>query len=490
MRVGLVGAGPAALCALEGLVRAHAARGVGRPALDVVAFDAGPWPWRGTAYGPDLDEALSNSHLADTSPRPWDRDHGERWMRTHGHARYLPVEAFAPRAVLGRYLRACAAETATVVDSFELVAEYVDRVVPGVDAVGLRTRDGVEWVMDAVVVCVGGTAHPDPYGLDGAPGFVRRAYPLRDTVASVGPREHVGVLGTGLTAVDVVAALEATGHRGPITLMSRHGLLPSVRRPVTPASPLVHFTGEAVRRAVRSRGVLSAADLVDLTRRELREHGGRWEWLRREVGLGDTGLVRLRRQVAERDDGDATHALLIRMTLAVHGDAWYHLPDGEKASLLRRFGHHKASLCCPMPHGRAAMLLRLADEGRLRVLAGVRGVVSSPAGGFRAMAADTEVRCDRLISGLVEVRGRPAAAQPLYAGLVRAGAVDPHPLGGVRVEASTCRVLDRRGRPQPRLYALGAPVTGALEPYIGLPLFTHRAPVLARAVLAGAGGRS
>jgi len=49
-----------------------------------------------------------------------------------------------------------------------------------------------------------------------APGAIER----------IEPTATVTLLGTGLTAIDAVLALEDKGQRGPVHAISRHGLLP------------------------------------------------------------------------------------------------------------------------------------------------------------------------------------------------------------------------------------------------------------------------
>src|SRR5262249_59662937 len=53
----------------------------------------------------------------------------------------------------------------------------------------------------------------------------------------VGPDDESVILGSGLTAVDTVLSLSQQPRRAPITLLSRHGLLPQAHaeNPVPPA---------------------------------------------------------------------------------------------------------------------------------------------------------------------------------------------------------------------------------------------------------------
>ena len=54
------------------------------------------------------------------------------------------------------------------------------------------------------------------------------------TYRELDPEAEIALIGTGLTAVDVILRLRETGHRGRITTISRHGVFPNRHAPYTP----------------------------------------------------------------------------------------------------------------------------------------------------------------------------------------------------------------------------------------------------------------
>jgi uncharacterized NAD(P)/FAD-binding protein YdhS len=94
-------------------------------------------------------------------------------------------------------------------------------------------------------------------------------------LSGLGSDDSLLILGTGLTAIDVLAELDARGHRGCIAAVSRHGLLPQAHECGAIAHELngalaggrtvrrlVHVVREAAARALAQksdwRGVMDA----------------------------------------------------------------------------------------------------------------------------------------------------------------------------------------------------------------------------------------
>lgn len=121
------------------------------------------------------------------------------------------------------------------------------------------------------------------------------ANPWRDDALSrVATMDRVAIIGTGLTMADVVASLEARGHRGSILAFSRRGLRPRAHAPEASAlsdilrlapAPTALGLLRAVRAALRDHPDLSWHEIIDATRKQ-----GRSLW-------ASLGLIERRRLI-------------------------------------------------------------------------------------------------------------------------------------------------------------------------------------------------
>lgn len=120
------------------------------------------------------------------------------------------------------------------------------------------------------------------------------AHPVDRVVLAVA---HVAVIGSGLTAVDIAAGLAEQGHRGPITLLSRTGVLPFVQQRPLPLTPR-HLTPAAATHLAAS-GPVTFDEVVALLRAELADSGEDFGDFAAELlatGTADP-VSRLRRQL-------------------------------------------------------------------------------------------------------------------------------------------------------------------------------------------------
>ncbi|QXQ16819.1 FAD/NAD(P)-binding protein [Pseudomonas tolaasii] len=394
---------------------------------------------RGEAYSAvELGHTL-NGNAARMSVDPDNADDLTQWLTDYIGAggwpesdqQHVPIsELFPPRGIFGLYAQQRLAEAkALSASTVEHVrAEVIDLHVG--ETFTVVTLDNGQQLRGAHAVLATGmfpaarTPQTESSGLNAAavdPWDVK-------AMARIDPQAPVLIIGSGLTMVDAVVSLEQAGHRGPIEIFSRHGLLPHVRRQ-PPA--WVDFLAEDHR--LRS------------PRQLLRE-------VRRQCRLAQ----------AQGIDWQAPLD-----TVRAHiGRLWSQASEREKRQFVRHVrpwweSHHHRS-----PPLSAQLVARLHGEGRLRIqAASFKGLIPSPQGvtirlRYRGEQAVSEVSGAALInSSGIEYDWR-RVARPLPQQLLKHGLIRPGPLAlGIEADKSGA-VLDAQGQVSRRLFAMGPPLRG------------------------------
>ncbi|MFH8371607.1 FAD/NAD(P)-binding protein [Streptomyces sp. NPDC018031] len=423
-RLGVIGGGAAAVSLLDALSR------TARPPRSVTVFEPAARRWRGRAYQRDLDSVRVNAPGSIMSARHGDDDHYGRWLRQRGPEysdRWLDDRLgspLLPRGAYGDYLadtaEAAVARLREAGCEVTVAAARVTGVAASGDRLRLRTdHDGRGLEVDRVVHGVGSGVPEDVYGLAGAPGFIADPYPLAETLRAVPERAEVAVVGSGLTAVDIAVSLAARGHRGGITLLSRHRVLPYVWLRPVPVEPR-WLTREQLGGAAARHGELTLDHLTDLLRAELAEHGQDLAQLTEEIL--DTGREepgeRLRRQLKEGDSPYLGRRLLQAAVHPLGLPAWRLLTERDRERLRGPFGRTVTALSSPMVPVNAAVLLDLLDSGRLTVATAPDRVTARPGGGFH-LGSGTGARTADVVVNAVNPRPRlvPGAAAAAGRGL-------------------------------------------------------------------------
>lgn len=399
---------------------------------------------RGVAYSAEQASQLLNVRAAGMSAYPDDLGHFARWAAGQGAA----ADGFVARAAYGRYLiETLLAARESAGDRLTLVTGEV----VALDGPCAVLADGTRIAADAAVLTLGNLPPHDPPGLapDALPEGVFVSDPWSGRIAEgLGADDTVVLIGTGLTAIDVILKLADRGFAGRILAMSRRGLAP--RRHVDGGAPPAGLLNPP-------EGALSA-----LTR-DVRRTAGEGSW---------RAAVDALRPVTQR---------------------WWARADRDTR---RRFLRHLRPFWDVHRHRLAPQVADRIDalvaRGQLTFAAG-KIVGAEPDGTAAALRwrprgaeAPATVRAARIVNCTGPQGDIRRSDEPLLRGLLAAGRIRPDALNlGIEVDPQS-RVVAADGTADPALYCVGPMTRGSFWEIVAVPDIRRQCADLARR-LANAG---
>jgi uncharacterized NAD(P)/FAD-binding protein YdhS len=429
-RIAIIGGGASGALMAAHLLRRKASN------LRVTIVEARAQLGRGLAYATGNPSHLLNVRAANMSAFADDPGHFARWLSKQADGPQAggdPGFRFVSRSLYGRYLESLVVEHLSGPEERRALTVARD-IARGVTV----TPSGVE-----IALTAGPPLHADlavlACGHESVVGDDPLAVsPWIEPVGGGAPRDAtLMILGTGLTMVDVALALQEHGHRGRIVALSRRGLLPHGHRAVEPL-PID----------------ASAAPFDQDVATQLR-------WLRRlarqrEVEGGDWRSV---------VDGLRLHTQAI----------WRAMTPRRRARFLEHarpwWDTHRHRMAPEV----AARIGAMIASGRLEIVAGkiveITPNVEGAAVVLRRRGSPTieTVSVARIISCKGVTNNPDQSANPLVTSLFANGLARADPLRiGIEV-ASDCAVVDRDGRPSPRLFAIGPMSQAAFWEIIAVP---------------------
>ncbi len=402
--------------------------------LHIVVFERGERFARGIAYGTTCSKHLLNVPAGLMSALVDEPGHFLGWLQVRDPSAHAGT--FAPRGLYGEYLGDLLADAADRSGStIELVRDEVIDLRDEGDAAGVLVSGskGTRLRADRAVLALGNPKPQDafacPESLKASGHYVSNSW-KKGALDGLEPNDPIVLIGTGLSAVDVILEARDRGHTGAITVVSRHGLLPFPHRSVAPRA-ITPLAGDGPATA---RSVLA--------------------YVRREVAL------------CENEGGDWRSAI-DALRPAIQG-IWRSFSAQERRRFIRHLGAfwevHRHRVAPEVDQ----MIARARHEGQLVVVAGrlrsveVQGedVVLSLT--RRGKTAVESLRARRIINCTGPSRSIRAGQSPLVDALVARGHCRPDPLSlGLEV-SPTGALIAADGTSSDRLYAMGPILKGQL----------------------------
>jgi len=196
---------------------------------------------RGVAYGKHFTHQPLNVRVKGMSADPDDPDHFENWLtENQTHYPYFEFDrnTFVARSIYGDYLE-------DIFDTFRtkfegkltLIFEGAVALQNGPEGFSLKLSDGSELKAPKLVLATGNFLPKKiPVQTNGGDDRIFTNPWDEHLFDNIYPSNDIFIVGSGLTAVDIILGLHARNHEGMIHLLSRNGYLPLPHK-----DPVKHF---------------------------------------------------------------------------------------------------------------------------------------------------------------------------------------------------------------------------------------------------------
>lgn len=406
---------------------AQLARNPGAPAIDWVV--GAEKPGRGIAYASDDASHLLNvraaamSSIGGTAPGDF-----AQYLRDRG---FDNVAAdFVPRALYGDYVQHALAQAAHPPTVHAAQATALHALADG--RFGITLDDGGTLVADEVVLAIGALPARALPGASPA-ALASGAYTI-DAWHELAPSQapaHVLVVGTALSAIDVLLTAAQRWPQAQLTAISRHGRWPRLHAP----GVLAPFDGtDALLARMASRA--DVAYWLHCLREAAQEPGADW-----------------------RAVIDGLRAATPRL--------WQSLDTRQRRRFLRHLKPLWDIARHRVPQENAAKIEALQRSGRLRVFAArLAGVDVGTTRALRVRLRDARTTHEFETDFAIQATGLDldarATPHPLVRQLVDDGLVGADALGLGLCASPDGRLLRADGEAWPNLHAIGTLLSGAL----------------------------
>jgi uncharacterized NAD(P)/FAD-binding protein YdhS len=324
---------------------------------------------------------------------------------------------------------------------------------PGDASISLDDGDTLHAAACVLAVGQGQPQLPDSLrDLARHPGCVANPW-NSEALRAVDPNRDVLILGTGLTAADVIATLARQGHRGGIDAVSRRGMRPAAHSPFPPSLPRLQGLMQEIPEFVARHGT---PDTVAKILRALR------------ADIDRLDPARASWHAPFDDVRDASHVL------------WPNLSTSEQKRFLRHLKPWYDVHRFRIPPQVEEIVAQMVDSRQLAFRRARALSVRQASQGLAVEFEDHGATSPReaIYSTLINCTGfdsrLASATDPLVRGLAADGLVRASACGlGVDVDADS-RAIGIRGACVPNLYVIGPLTGGSLGEASSVPVITRQ----------------
>ncbi|WHZ31272.1 FAD/NAD(P)-binding protein [Desemzia incerta] len=451
-KIAIIGAGVAGISVLNALLKnAYYAD------CEIVIYDQQKTFGTGLPYQPDSKELLINQTADTMSLIPEDPLDFVKWLEREKGVADGAKKHFS-RTWYGEYLKEQLKKAVKAIEP-TIIHEYVLNV--RVEKNGEYTVETIvgSATYDIVHLCTGHLPYQDPYQLMGENKYYYHPYPLQETLSAIPPKARVGIIGTGLTSIDIMRFLTSQNKEYKIQFFSRTGNF-SLYRELESEITLHYLTMENLNRAKKEHNGSVPLEMIK-----------EWfylECLSNEVNVKELQVLygkgtkeQLKKQLINKNPLSKLQTIIYKFDPCLP-DFLQALTVEDKKAFFSfyepLFNHFRT----PMPKESLRSLLALWDSGKVDVATGLQNVEVTDSGFDMILAHEKGMHVEYLINAT----GHDFSMEPslyqteLINQLIDQQLVQSSEFGGIQVTWPNAEVISPKYGQLKGLYAHGQLIKG------------------------------
>ncbi|WP_271397892.1 FAD/NAD(P)-binding protein [Salinicoccus roseus] len=416
--------------------------------ITIDIYDTERMMGRGPAYQEDSRHLLINVPTEEMSLGNGHPSYRE-WLESNSHE---PV-TYTSRYLFGEYMRELMTSVAKVHDNIHLHHTLADDIQYDSENGRFTLHSGDEVkIYDHLFLTIGQLNYLDPYQLKASEGYIYDPYPLDEGLSAVDD-DRIGIVGSGLSAIDCIRYLLIERGVPEVHAFSRSGDMPSVRGTPTDVE-LSHFTYEELE-SLKVNDEISLESIKEIFKKELAHQGVDEALLDRRTG---NTLADLRFDVSHLDEIGRLQYVIISVN-PIFSDVYQYLSRSDKVEFLDKYHPLIEENHSPMPLEVAEDLIKWAEAGQLHIVDGTRSIEKED-----EFIVSTEEEEQYFIRTLINATGPEKDVRQDDTGIIGAllnhQIIAPSEFGGILVDQKRHVISPKTGTIE-NMFVLGSLTTGA-----------------------------
>jgi uncharacterized NAD(P)/FAD-binding protein YdhS len=396
----------------------------------------------GLPYQKDDESLLLNQYAETMSLLPEDELHFVKWVEEKYKVGNSEKE-FLPRAWYGEYLK-------------EVLSDLLKEVKVTIikqSVLSLRVTEEKQYLVsteketkyyDMVHLTTGHLAYQDFYDLNGTTGYIHLPYPVVDNLSSIKEEDHVGILGTGLTAVDLLLYLKKNYPSIQVSFFSPDGKFGSVRGEEEFLN-LTYFTKKRIEEAKKEYdGLIPLEIVIEWFLKECSNQGLDAKMFWENYGLGTVESMKF--DLEHLEEIGAFQSVIHSMT-EVYADIWNALSTNDRRRFMEQYAERFTRFRSPLPQKTSNKIVEFVENGSVSIYKGISSVEKKHELFHVTIEDDETITVDCLLNGTGQLKSLTEEIekqQPLIKQLVNERILAPYTYGGVQVVYPSMSALSTR----------------------------------------------